>query len=449
MLRIPEEIYFFNLYTIVYLKNSNKQFIKNMNKQKVVVITSYPSKELIHDSYLGGVASYAKNTLLALKRIKTSTALDLTVIADKVNQHTDYVEGNIRVKRIWKKYSILTFPKILKDILTHHRSTKTVIVEFEHQMFGNIPYLLPFPLFLLILKLLRKRTILVCHQVIPNMEEIGPHINISSHSLSAQLVNFSLGFFYKVLLFASNKVIVFEANLKSRLSQYGSKRKIVVIAHGVQKFQSSPTKKSSRQILKIKQDKFVILLFGFLGWYKGTDWAIDAIKKIKSNKKGKNIELIIAGGSNPNLEEKEHYLKYIQTIQNACETENIRLTGFVDEKEIPLYYSASDLVILPYRAFMSASGPLSLAFSFKKPFLVSPKLKAIFNTKDMQTQIKRSKIREEDMHFTDFNGDFSKKINRIEKNKILRKRLSTFVGEIQKIRSWDVIGNQYYSEIVN
>lgn len=420
-----------------------------MNKLKVVVISSYPSKQHIHDSYEGGVASYAKNTLLSLMKIKKPTQLEITVIADKINQHTDYVEKNIRVKRVWKKNSFLSFPKILKEIFVNNRSTSTVVMEFEHQMFGGISKLLFFPFFLLLLKLFRKKVILVCHQVIPDMKEIGPHINVPSDSFKALFINSSFGLFYRMLIFASSKVIVFETNLKERLAKYGNREKIVVIAHGVQNFSSKPNKRFARKNLSIGSDKFVILLFGFLGWYKGTDWAIDAIKKIKESRTNKDIELIIAGGSNPNLEQKEHYIRYIQSIKKQCDEYGIRLTGFVAEKDIPLYYASSDLVVLPYRSFMSASGPLSLALSFKKPFLVSPKLKAIFDTIDMQEEMKKQRVSKDDMHFKDFNGDFAKKIKRFRKSKNLRTKVGSFVGKIKKTRSWDIIGTKYYSEIVN
>lgn len=420
-----------------------------MNKQKVVVISSYPSKEHIHDSYLGGVASYAKNTLLALKKIKKNTQLDITVLADQVNQHTDYVQKNIRVKRFWRKNSLLIFPKLIREIMTNEKDANTIIIEFEHQMFGGPLALLGFLPFLVILKLTQKRVITVCHQVIPDMHEIGPHINVRSNSTKAAIMNIMLSIFYRILLFSNSKVIVFEENLKLRLSKYGDKKKIVVIPHGVQTFLAKPNKISARKHLKIEQKKFVILLFGFLGWYKGTDWAIHTIKSIKEKNPNRNVELIIAGGPNPNLEEKAHYIKYIKNVQLTCAEQGIRLTGFVPEKDIPFYYSAADLVVLPYRSFMSASGPLSLALSFNKPFLVSPKLKAVFATKDMQEQMKDSKIKEGDMHFEDFNGDFSKKVGRLEKNIKLRKRISKFVEKVQKKRSWDIIGNQYYNEIIN
>ncbi len=420
-----------------------------MNKQKVIVISSYPSKEHIHDSYVGGVASYAKNTLLSIKKIKESTKLDITVLADRVNQHTDYIQKNIRVKRIWKKSSPVTFIRLAKEIFFKEHTAKSVIIEFEHQMFGGPLNLLPLPFFVMALRLSGKRVIVVCHQVIPDMNEIGPHINVQIKSSKAVIMNIMLGLFYRLLLISCSKIIVFEDNLKQRLGKYGNKKKIVTIAHGVQQFPAKPTMFEARKNLGILEDKFVILLFGFIGWYKGTDWAIDAIKKIKNEKKNKNFELIIAGGPNPNLEEKKHYAQYIQNIKDHCLENGIRITGFVAEKDIPLYYSAADLVVFPYRSFMSASGPLSLAMSFGKPFLLSPKLKPVIGMKDFQTEMKKLRIKEEDMHFTDFNGDFSKKLSRLEKNMQLRERISMLSTKIQKKRSWDIIGTQYYNEIVN
>lgn len=415
--------------------------------KKAIVISSYPSEKAIHGQGTVGVASYAKNTLGAIQ--KTSKGALFTVLAEKLLDETDYRKNNISVKRIWKRNSFLTFFQILKGILKE-KDSKTVVIEFELAMFGALPYLLPFPLFLVLLKLLHKKIILINHQVIPNIDEVGPHINVRTQSsLTSGFFNVGLSIFYRLMMTIADKVIVFEEVLKSRLSLFGNKRKISVIPHGVETFSKIPTKKEARKKLRVPSSSYVVLVFGFLAWYKGSDWIIPAVQKLKEDKKlkGKNIQLILAGGANPNHLDKDFYMKYISAIENACLEHDIILSGFVPENEIASYYQACDMVVFPYRTFMSSSGPLSITFSFKKPFLLSPKLKGILIAPDMVSSMKRLKIKQEDIYFTDFNGDFAKKLQRIRINSRLQKKLSRLASTIKQQRSWNVIGSRYYDEI--
>lgn len=418
-----------------------------LKKTKLLVITSYPARGITHGDTTVGIASYAKNTLLSLSSQFKNTKI--TVLCEKLEKTDDaYTEKGIVVKRIWQRNSIITLPKIFWEIIKNHSEADSILIEFEHSMFGSFLYLLPFPLFLIGMKLLRKKIIIVSHQVMPNMHEVGPHINIDNSEL-ASFMNLLLGIFYRIMLVTCSKMIVFEEKLKTRLSKYGDTRKIVVIPHGVEQFHDNPTKKEAREKLGISQSSFTVLHFGFIGWYKGTDWIIHAIKELnEKSKEGKQVELVIAGGENPNHIGKPYYTKYVQSITKACEENGITLTGFVPENKISYYFQAADLVILPYRTFMSASGPFSLAMSFKKPFLLSPKVKDALDTKDVKELLAQVRLREEDVHFTDFNGDMSKKIVRIKRNTKLRTKIAKLAREIAKARSWNRIGQLYYAEFI-
>lgn len=424
-----------------------------MKPETILAITSFPPKGRIHADYAVGVASYAKNTLRAIQHATQSKGkLSLAVIAERLDGGQDYTEGKIKVKRVWERSSFTAFPRMLNEIFKNYKNTKTILFEFELSMFGGFIYLLPLPIFLLALKLLNKKIIFVCHQVVSDMGEIAPHINLDQKSFKTGILNGLLKLFYSFILLITSRVIVFEEDLKDRLSQFGNSRKIVVIPHGVQEFRRIPNKEDSRKKLGIGRNAFVILSFGFLAWYKGTDWLIHAINHVKKNKKLKseNIQLVLAGGPNPNHEDKEYYRRYIKNIMNECQRNGIILTGFVEERDIPAYFKACDLVVLPYRTFMSSSGPLSIAFSFKKPFLLSPPLRGILESEDIQSVLSDLRLREEDLLFHDFFGqDFEKKLIKLTRSATLRRRLTRFSSEAKKARSWEVIGKKYYEELIN
>jgi glycosyltransferase involved in cell wall biosynthesis len=96
-------------------------------------------------------------------------------------------------------------------------------------------------------------------------------------------------------------------------------------------------------------------------------------KKLTVN--GREVKLILAGGESPTQGQKTHYHEfYSRLYKKILNNPNIIHTGFVPDSLVKTYFSASDLAILPYRTFMSASGPLALAIAFNRPFIASKKL---------------------------------------------------------------------------
>lgn len=424
-----------------------------MKAQNLVVISSYPPKNTTHDKHIVGIASYAKNTLTALRTIDKKNELNISVLAEKLPAKSGsekiYIENGINISRVWERNSFKAFPLLIKELLRFHKNTKNVLIELELSMFGNLLHLAFFPLFVILLRVLGKKVTIVFHQIIPDIKELYGHINIDLNDWRINILNILIRLFYVLVLFAASKAIVFDEALKHELKKFGNGNKISVIPHGVETFNNPPTKKEARMKLNISPDSFVLLCFGFIAWYKGTDWLIQSFKQLNNEriKHGKKpIDLIIAGGKNPNHANKKYYQQYIGNIEKECRVNNIRLTGFVEEKDIPLYFQACNAVVLPYRAFMSASGPLSFAMAFNKPFLVSDKLAKIFETKDMKDVLDAARIKKELLTFS-LGSEFKKKINLMIDNLKFREKIADFSKKISLKRSWKYIGKLYYEEL--
>ena len=407
---------------------------------KLIVISSYPPKGKIHYSKTVGVGSYAKNTLLGIKNTRPN--VDILVLGDKhEGEINTYNEAGIKVKSVWKRGSFSLFPKILVAILRNF-SYKHVLVEFEVSIFGNPEKTAPLPFLNFILRMLGKNVTTVIHQAITDMSEFEGHTNIKG--LRSSLLQLAVNLFYSLLIKSSNKVIVFEQALKDRLSD---RAKIKVIPHGIQRMEAI-SKDQARKSLKIDSGKRVVLVFGYLAWYKGTDWIIDAFKNLQNQKRFEDYLLIIAGGANPNRMDRKFYRDYVKQIAKNSRTENIIYTDFVDEKEITTYYSASDIILLPYRAFMSASGPLSFAYSLKKPVFVSSSLEAIFQTQDIKQIIAGLSLSKDDLTF-DLSEDSLKSILNKLKDETLISKVIKLSEEITKQRGFKQIGNEYLKIIFN
>lgn len=414
-----------------------------MKSEKLLVISSYPPKGGTHHKKIVGSASYAKNTVSSLPENVIITVLG----EDLADSRQAYKEGkNVFVKRVWKRGHLYSYISLFKEILKH-KNTENILFEFELAMFGGMFSLIPLPFFLFALRLMGKKVTFVFHQVIIDIKEMHGHLNVSENGFYTDALNLLLYLFYLLTYKSASRIIVFDEIFKKGLTRFGNPEKIIVIPHGVEEFNKVPTKAMARGKLGIRKNDFMLLCFGFLAWYKGTDWMVNAFKAIeKENKTKRKITLVVAGGPNPNHLDKAYYRKYIRNIQNECRKNNIILTGFVPEKKIPLYFQAADLVVVPYRTLMSASGPLSIAISFKKPFLVSRTLSNIFETEDMQEVLKHAKINKEDLVF-DLNGEIVKKIKALIRSKTLTKKASNLSLLLKKERAWKNIGKDYYEEL--
>lgn len=109
-------------------------------------------------------------------------------------------------------------------------------------------------------------------------------------------------------------------------------------------------------------DKY-ILFFGFIRKYKGLDLLLDAMKDERIKQAG--IKLIVAG---------EFYGDgdtYLQQIQQNSIGDSVKLfTSFIPNDEIKYYFSATDLVVQPYRT-ATQSGITQVAYHFEKPMVVT------------------------------------------------------------------------------
>lgn len=115
--------------------------------------------------------------------------------------------------------------------------------------------------------------------------------------------------------------------------------------------------------LGLNQDDKYILFFGFIRKYKGLDLLLDAMKDERIKQAG--IKLIVAGEFYGDGE------SYLQQIQHNGIGDKVKLfTEFIPNDEIKYYFSATDLVVQPYRT-ATQSGITQVAYHFEKPMVVT------------------------------------------------------------------------------
>jgi glycosyltransferase involved in cell wall biosynthesis len=120
-------------------------------------------------------------------------------------------------------------------------------------------------------------------------------------------------------------------------------------------------KPTAREMLGIAEDK-VILFFGFVRKYKGLS---DLLKALPFLPEEIHFRLLIVGEF---WEDKKRYLELIERLGLAKQVTII--DRYVPNEDIPIYFHASDIVVLPYTS-VTGSGLLQLALGFGKPVITT------------------------------------------------------------------------------
>ncbi len=112
--------------------------------------------------------------------------------------------------------------------------------------------------------------------------------------------------------------------------------------------------------LEYAAGKKIALFFGIIRDYKGLDLLIDAMTQLDDS-----YELIIAG------EVYGSFDKYEQQIRrHGLEKRIHNFIEYIPDERVPLYFSAADVCVLPYRS-ATQSGIISIAKNFEVPVIAT------------------------------------------------------------------------------
>jgi len=125
-------------------------------------------------------------------------------------------------------------------------------------------------------------------------------------------------------------------------------------------FGEKTNKQAACMQLGIDSAKKILLFFGLIRDYKGLDLLIDSLSLLDES-----YHLIIAG------ESYGDFGKYNRQIEASPAKQRITvLNRYIDDNEVPLLFSASDLLVIPYRS-ATQSGVIPIAYHFEVPVLAT------------------------------------------------------------------------------
>lgn len=296
---------------------------------------------IIIDSLIGN--EYTINLCKELKRVVDN----ITLVLPK-NREISLLPG-IDIK-FWapskesnasKIKKIIDYPISLIRIFLLIKFDRKCIVHFQFFRRNFDAY------FFVLLSILGVKVIYTAHNILPHEKR------------KLDLFRFSL--VYK----SATRIIVHSKFIKHKLINNFAinSEKIKIIPHG--NFDNylpdvSISKEVAKEKLGISKSDRVILFFGFIREYKGLDLLLDAFEI--ANKQNDRLVLLIAGSIDSNL--KNLYEQKIFKLKDNVKS----YFRFIENEEIPFFFSAADLVILPYKD-IDHSGIIHLAYSFSKPVI--------------------------------------------------------------------------------
>lgn len=116
----------------------------------------------------------------------------------------------------------------------------------------------------------------------------------------------------------------------------------------------------AHQRLKLDPAKHTLLFFGLVRGYKGLDLLLEAFKALPAD-----YQLVVAG------EVYGDENTYLSQVADHPAAERIHFHfRYIDDQEVPVFYSAADLNVLPYRS-ATQSGILAVALHFEVPVVAT------------------------------------------------------------------------------
>lgn len=201
--------------------------------------------------------------------------------------------------------------------------------------------------------LLKSKLIIEFHEVVDPLEESRLPIRVYSRIMGT------------ILRSNLNAYIVHSTSDKFLVANRYKidKQKIHVIPHGLYDHYAAMENKQAKERLSVKEE-YVILSFGLIRNYKGIAYLINAFDQLPEDIARKSRLLIVG-------EIWEDGDELLNQINSSRYQDKITLINeYVPDAEIPIYFSAASIVVLPYTR-ASQSGVAHIAMSFGKPVIVS------------------------------------------------------------------------------
>ena len=294
--------------------------------------------------YRGGIAKF--NEVLAHNLILAGHDVDIvsftlqypSLLFPGKTQYSDVPAPNIEISRQINSINPLSWSKTAKNIA--EKKPDLVIVRYW------TPFLAP--ALGSIVRGLKKRDV----KVVALTDNIVPH---EEHFYDHALTNYFLK--------SVDKVVYMSRQVGEELSRFDFNGEHAFAPHPIyDTYGDTVTRAEACERLGLNPNKKIVMFFGFIRHYKGLDLLLDAWEKL-DNKDDK--QLLIAGEFYGDRD------KYVEQIDKLRENSEVILHDkYIDEDVVAIYFSATDLLVQPYRT-ATQSGVTQVAYNYCVPMIVT------------------------------------------------------------------------------
>lgn len=224
-------------------------------------------------------------------------------------------------------------------------------IQHEYGIFGpkSLMSWLFFPLLYFVARLQRKRVVVTFHSAW-NEETIGPPLV----GLKRIYVRYNNALVAKI----ADHAVFLSKNCKHRFLESASVTSYEVLAHGVQTETVEMNQATAKERFGYDPDDVVVVEPGYVRPEKGYEIFLEVADRLE------DYEFLVAGGSQ--TDEDDEYLSNIS--QTA--SENVQITGILEDAEFHSAFIAADLILLPYRE-VTQSGVFNWCVAYGLPVIAS------------------------------------------------------------------------------
>lgn len=380
---------------------------------RVTIVSTFPPEKC-------GVAYYTFGLSGGL-----SSVVDLLIIA---NETENSIPSNSLVHQCWRKGSLFYPVSIFLGCMKF--AGNLIHVQHHYVLYGGAVSAVEFPLLLLALRAAHKRIVVTLHSVIPRNRLDG--MLFEKYQLGGNLLNLKrilITLLTRSIVVLADGLIVHSSSMRNCLIQdYGAKKeKSFIVPHGVSNISPLDSGKA-KSLLGLPNGK-VVLYQGFITEGKGVDVLIKAFKRVHDFYP--DATLVIAGGFR---RETDDYAKLISSLVKKTQlTENVKISGFVPEKDMVKYFSAASLIVLPYTEaeILGTSEVLAEVALAGKPIVATktPKFSGLLRNNENALLVEPSN-----------EGQLAAAILQLLANERLANRLATSLKHDASKNTWDRIG---------
>lgn len=301
----------------------------------------------------GGIAHYT--TLLA-KELETRGKVNVISFSRLYPRFLFPGRSQVEKNSILEPPANVQFCLDTMDPLTWRKAAQRIIAQKPDMLIVPlwVTYLVPpiFSVVSMVRRHLATKVLFLCHNVIPH-DAGGIHLLL-----------------VKTLLRRGDFAVVHSEQEKRLVEGAAPCIRVIKHVHPIYDFFAAGSARpdhelslqSSRTNMRISNDKLVLLFFGFVRPYKGLDLLIHAMPIVRERL---DAYLLIVG------EFWEGRARFDEMIAELGLAENVRLIdGYIPDDEVGLYFSAADIVVLPYRE-ATQSGVIQIAYAFRKPVITT------------------------------------------------------------------------------